>query len=116
MKWIKKHYKTILIWLVLLAVAPLMLEILFIANMMGAEVAFGFLLLFIKQIYENWQAHLHQAKALLKAAYQIIQAHPICQTNIYIFHVCLSMAVLFFSGSMAYSVLVWYPVTLLNSV
>ena len=115
MKWIKNNYKTVLLWLILLAVAPLFVEILFIANIVGAEVAFLFLLLVIKDIYENYQYRALRIKQFLFAVVQIIQNHPICQTNIYLFHVMASVVVLFFSGSMVYSVLVWYPIVLLGN-
>lgn len=115
MKWIKNNYKTVLIWLILLAVAPLFLEILFVANILGAEVAFGFLLLVIKDIYENWQYWVLRIKQFLSADVQLIQNHPICQTNIYLFHAAASVVVLFFSGPMVYSVIVWYPIVLLGN-
>ena len=116
MKWIKDNYKIILFWLILLAVAPLFIEILFIANLMGAEAAFGFLLLVIRDIYDSWRYRIQRVKEFAIAAYQIIQDHPICQINIYLFHVTVSVTVLFFSGSMAYSVLVWYPIVLSGSI
>lgn len=116
MNWIKDNYKTILLWLALLAIAPLFIEVLFIANIMGAEVAFGLLLLFVKQIYENWQYRAQQLKGFLAAACQIVQSHPMCQTNIYLLHITASAVVLFFGGSIAYSILVWYPIVVSGSV
>ncbi|MGH1541913.1 MAG: hypothetical protein ACRBHB_15915 [Arenicella sp.] len=115
MKWIKENYRILLLWLVLLAIAPLFVEILFIANIMGAEAAFGFLLLVIKDVYENWQYRVQRIKEFLTTVVQIIQNHPVCQANIYLFHVTLSIAVLFFSGSMIYSTLIWYPIALSGS-
>ena len=115
MKWLKDNYKTVLLWLILLAVAPLFVEILFIANIVGVEVAFGFLLLVIKDIYDNYQYRALRIKQFLSAVVQIIQNHPICQTNIYMFHVTASVFVLLISGSMVYSVLVWYPIVMLGN-
>jgi hypothetical protein len=115
MKWMKKHYKTVLLWLLILAVAPLFVEILFVANIVGAELAVGFLLLVIKNIYENWQYRAQRIKGYLSDVNQIIHNQPIWQINIYIFHVTASVVVLFFSGSMVYSVLVWYPVVLFGN-
>ena len=116
MKWIKDNYRIILLWVILLAVAPLFIEILFIANIMGAEVAFGFLLLVIRDIYDSWRYRIQRVKEFVIAACQIVQNHPVCQVNIYLFHVTVSVTVLFFSGSMVYSVLVWYPIVLSGSI
>ena len=110
--WIKSHYRTILLWSILLAFTPLFVEILFVANIVGVEVAFAFLLLIIKDIYARFRYRVQQAKEFLAGSYQIILNHPICQTNIYLFHSTLSVAVLFFSGSLAFSVLIWYPIIL----
>jgi hypothetical protein len=115
MKWMKKNYKTVLLWLIILAVAPLFVEILFIANIVGAEIAFGFLLLLIKDIYENWQYRVQRIKEFLSVVSQIIQNQPMFQINIYLFHVTASVVVLFFSGSMVYSILVWYPIVLFGN-
>ena len=116
MKWIKDNYRIILLWLILLAVAPLFVEILFIANMMGVEVAFGFLLLVLKDLYDHWQYRVQRIKDFLSASVQIIQYHPMFQITIYCFHVTVSVLVLFVSGSMACSVLVWYPIVLSGGV
>ena len=40
-------------WLILIAVAPIFAEILFIANIVGVEVAFAFLLLILKDMKQN---------------------------------------------------------------
>ena len=115
-RWIKNHYKSILLWLVLIAIAPVFMEVLFFANIMGAEVAFGFFLLLIKDIYQNWRYRVQQLRSSLICAFKIIQNHPMCQLNIYFFHVSLSFIALFFCGSIAYSILIWYPIVMSGSV
>jgi len=116
MKWIKNHYKAILLWLVLIAIAPVFMEVLFFANIMGAEVAFGFFLLLVKDIYQNWQYRAQQIRESLVCVFKIIQNHPMCQLNIYCCHVSLSFIALFFFGSIAYSILIWYPIVMSGSV
>lgn len=112
MKWIQKHYKTILIWLLLIAVTPLFVEILYIANMVGAEVALAFLLIVVKDIYEQARYRLQQIKEFLVQSIKFIRYHPVCQANIYLAHSLAYLVALFFTGSMALSIIVWYPIVL----
>ena len=114
-KWIKKNYRTILLCLALIAVAPIFSEILFIANIVGVEVAFAFLLLLLKDIKLNILVWVGEIKSFTSTSLKILSNHPVFQPRIYLVHVSASFLVLFFSGVLAYSVVVWYPVVLLGS-
>lgn len=112
MKWIKKNYRTVLLWLILIAVAPVFAEILFIANIVGVEVAFAFLLLLLKDMKQNTIYFIHRLKSFMKEAVNILQNHPIFQINVYFAHSALSVLMLAFTGSLAFSILIWYPAIL----
>ena len=114
-KWVKKNYRTILLWLVLIAVAPVFAEILFIANIVGVEVAFTFLLLLLKDIKLNILVWIDEIKRSTSASLKILQSHAIFQLRTYLVHASASILILLFSGALAYSVMVWYPMVLFGS-
>ena len=115
MKWIKKNYRLVLLWLVLIAVAPVFAEILFIANIVGVEVAFAFLLLLLKDIKLNTLVWISEVKGSTSVSLKILRSHPIFQPKIYLVHASASFLVLLFSGALAYSLMMWYPMVLFGS-
>ena len=114
MNWIKKNRKAIFYWCLVLAVAPVFFEIVFFAQIMGAEVAVGFLLLLFRELKMNWQLRVYQANQFCQSCFKILQNHPICHTKIYLFHVTTSIGAFAITGVLAYTVLVWYPIVILG--
>lgn len=114
MNWLKQNRKAIFYWCIILAIAPLFVEIILIAQIMGAETAVAFLLLLLRELRLNWQVRLYQINQLFASCIKIIQNHPICQANVYFCHVTGSVVALVVTGSLTYSVLVWYPVAIIG--
>ncbi|MGI9278262.1 MAG: hypothetical protein ACR2PX_01335 [Endozoicomonas sp.] len=114
MDWIKKNYKKVLLWCLVLSIAPFFIEIVFIADVLGAEVAIGFLILLLKDFYHTFWIRVQQYKAILKSIVRLIELHPVSQTHVYVFHTTASVVFLLVTGSMLYSMAVWYPIALLG--
>ena len=55
---------------------------------------------------------IHRLKSFMKEAVNILQNHPIFQINVYFAHSALSVLMLAFTGSLAFSILIWYPAIL----
>lgn len=117
-KWIKGNYKTILLWCLIIALAPFFIEAIFLANLFGAEVTIGFLALLFNGYKSSINYKIQRFKEISKetanAVSYIIAHHPAFQTNFYLMHSTLSLLSLLFLGSLTYAILVWYPILLIG--
>lgn len=109
MQWLKSNYKKILLWVLLLAIAPLFIELIFIANIVGVEVALTFFVLVVKDIYDQWHYRSLEAKLFVKSAFGILRNHPMFSAPIFSLHATASALAFLVFGSLMYSAMVWYP-------
>lgn len=114
MNWFKKNRKLIICWVIVLAVSPFFIEILFFANIMGAEATVGFLALLFNEYKHNAELLKYQVRRVLILIGQMVMKHPVCQVNVFCFHTVSSVVILMITGSMTYVILTWYPIVMLG--
>ena len=112
MNWLKKNKNAIMCWVVILAVAPFFMEVLFFANIVGAEATVGFLILLFNEYKTNYELRKYQITQFCTSLMQVIQNHPIGQANTFCIIAISSFIAIVFTGSMTYTILVWYPIIL----
>ncbi|CAM3805810.1 hypothetical protein [Parendozoicomonas haliclonae] len=112
--FLKKHHRAIIAWCIILMIAPFFIEIIIVADVLGAEVAVSFFVLLFNDYKNRFILKLHQAKEIFKTLCLIIQQHPIAQGHIYGFHLVMSVACVLMTGSVIYATAVWYPILILG--
>ena len=95
---------------ILLLVAPVAIELIFVAQIVGAEVAVLFFLGFLKHQWQVFEAKLECVKVWLGSVLAITSVHAISNPKIFYAHAMISVGVFAVTGSMFYVTAIWYPV------
>ena len=111
-KWLVKNRKTIFYWAIILCIAPVFIEVIFLADLMGAEVTVGFLALLYKEYKAIFLFKLGRFREEVSLIIKLFLKHPAFEPRIYFFHSVMSVFALVVFGSVTYSILIWYPVIL----
>ncbi|BFM10538.1 hypothetical protein R50072_06910 [Simiduia litorea] len=111
----KRFWKKVLLWSLLLCVAPFAVEIVFLADVVGIEMALAFCAYFLKDTLLIWQTRLRSFRSGVSAGFACIALHAIGQPSCFVQHWLLSAAYFVLSGSLIWAILVWYPIVMMGS-
>lgn len=102
-------------WALIILIAPFALEIAFVAEVVGVDVAVGMLLLYFSSVTAAVRSKLDALNALVASALQ----SPACKvqylTKSYIWNTALGLFVVWISGSILLSLAVWMPTFVIAS-
>ena len=102
--------------LVITAIIPFAPELMLIVDFGGMELVFGFLMIYYQPIILRIKrviASIEQTFVLLSIA---VKNSLIVQPKVYLTHSIMSVCVLFFTGSLMYSVALFMPVLMMNGM
>lgn len=97
---------------ILILLAPLAIELILVAQIVGAEVAVLFLFAFLRHQWQLFEAKLDACKAWVVSVIAITLAHPVSEPKHFYLNAALSVGVFTFTGSLFYVTAIWYPVVL----
>lgn len=106
----KEQGRKILFWCILLCIAPFALEVVIMAEFVGAELALYFLTVYIRDLYFSIKAKLIELHIFVREIILILNSHPAFNPKVYSAHATTSMALVLFGMPLMYVAVVWYPV------
>ncbi|MEP5765680.1 MAG: hypothetical protein ABJ308_13885 [Halieaceae bacterium] len=114
LKFVKENRRELLFWCVVILLAPVAIELIFIANMMGAEVAILFFAVFMKDRWILLLNRWDRLKEYVASTLAIISCHAVSNPRHFYLHAATSVALFAVTGSLSYATAIWYPVMLLG--
>ena len=102
--WIK-----IASWALIILVAPFALEIAFVAEVVGVDVAVGMLLLYFSAFTAAVRSRIDALNALVASALQSRASKLQYVTRSYFWNTALSCVVVWISGSLLLAIALWMP-------
>ena len=112
LKFDKKKLRGLLFLVILVAIAPIAIELVFVSQILGAEVAVLFFLAFLKDQWQIIEARWERFKEEMFSTLAIISAHAISSPKVFYVHASVSIILFAVTGSIFYLCAVWYPVVL----
>lgn len=100
--------------LVLMAIIPFAVELVFVAEVMGAEVTVLFFVYWLKDQWQQFDARYQQLRESVHNLALIISTHAIGDSRVFLAHAAVSVTLFALTGSLYYLTAVWYPVLLLG--
>ena len=97
---------------VLLALIPFAVELIFVAEIMGAEVTVLFFVYWLKDQWQQLDARLQQLREWLRSLVVIVSMHAIGNSRVFLVHATASVMLFALTGSLFYFSAVWYPVVM----
>lgn len=110
----REQLRKALFVLALLAIAPFAIELIFVAEIVGAEVTVLFFLLFLRDQYRSLKDRWHEFVLEIAAVSAIATTHAVANPRYFYPHVIASFCLFFVTGSTFYLLALWYPVTILG--
>lgn len=110
----RAFWNRVLLWLLLLSIAPFAIEILFLADIVGIELAMAFFAYYLKDMGLIWQARMQTFRAGVGAGFRCITSHAIGQPRFLLQHCAMSLTYFVLSGSLIWALLVWYPIVMMG--
>ncbi|MEM1404661.1 MAG: hypothetical protein AAGG55_15090 [Pseudomonadota bacterium] len=107
--------KTLACVAVLLLLAPFALEVVLVAEVLGAEVALMFLLLYLKDQWRVVEARITGLQNSLTSTLVIVSGHAVANPRVFYVHALMSLLLFAATGSIFYPTAVWYPLATLGS-
>lgn len=127
MQWLQRTWRTarqyavepdrrrvVLLWLLLLSLAPFAIEIILLADLIGIELAMAFLAYYVKAVLAEWQAAWRRFRCNVRQSFLWLSHHSVGQLKTWLLHSSCSLLVLVFTGSALWAMLLWYPVVILG--
>lgn len=105
----KEKLRSLLFLAILIVIAPFALELVFVAEVLGSEVAVLFLLLFLKEQWRQIEARLDLLGRKGSALLHIVSAHAVASPRVFYVHAAASVVLLTTTGSLFYVTALWYP-------
>ena len=90
------------------------LELIFVAEILGSEVAVMFLLLYLKDQWYQLVARWENFKLRVTSIITIVSMHAVSNPRVFYVHASVSVFVFALTGSLFYLAAVWYPVAMLG--
>ena len=112
----KKKLKVIFFWLIILSIAPVFIEVLLVAQLMGSEFALFFFAYYYKEILKVSKEKFHTIKNEIQQAFSILAKTPLGIADNINSHTVFSVAIFVVSGSFMYVLLAWYPLVIYSGL
>lgn len=105
-----KKRRILLLWLLLLCIAPFAIEIVFLADLIGIELAMSFLFYYAKSLYFSVYQRWLDFRGLCSESLKAIANHSVSEPKIFCVNACYSAILFLVTGSSVWALLAWYPV------
>lgn len=102
-------------WVLIILIAPFALEILFVAEVVGVDIAVAMLFLYLSSFRVAFRKRLDAATVLLAVALKKPTDRLQYFTRSYYWNIALSCVVVWITGSLLLSIMLWLPTFLLAS-
>ncbi len=102
-------------WALIILVAPFALEIAFVAEVVGVDVAVGMLLLYFSAFTNAVRSKLDRLNALVESALQSRAGKLRYLTRSYFWNTAFSCVVVWISGSVLLALALWMPTFVIAS-
>lgn len=109
-KLTSEQKRAIFFWIVVILISPIAVEAIFLADLLGAELAIGFLWYYLKNMVITWEARWISFKMDFRTTLQLISTHGAASPKFFATHYLLSCIILTVSGSLLYMIVIWYPI------
>ncbi|MEM7016640.1 MAG: hypothetical protein AAF512_04780 [Pseudomonadota bacterium] len=105
----RRTFVLIACWIAIILIAPFALEVVFLAEIVGAEATLGFLFLYIKYISSMMWERLKLAIHIMKSTWRAVPSSPFYNHKVYTLGFVASFVLFWLTGSLLIAMVAWTP-------
>lgn len=113
-KLTQEQKRTIFFWIIVILISPFAVEAIFLADLLGAELAVGFLWFFLKDMLNTWEARWANYKLEFRTTLLMVSKHSAAAPQCFAAHYLISCIMLMITGSLFYVLVIWWPIIILD--
>lgn len=111
-KLTSEQKRALLFWIIVILISPIAVEAIFLADLLGAELAVGFLWFFVKDMLITWEARWANFKLEFSSSLLAMSKHNAASPKYFAIHYFFSFITLAVTGYLFYVLLIWYPIVI----